>query len=47
MRVKTATPRARIPISVAPMGKVTKALIPYKRKNNNVHQPAKELGIFI
>ena len=46
MRVKTATPRARIPRMMAGIANPN-AERPYSRKNNIVHQPASELGMFM
>ncbi len=48
IRVKTTTPRARIPVSqgmVAAAG--MNAAKPKNRKNKTVHQPAIVLGMFI
>ena len=46
MRVKTAAPSARMPMMTLGIASPSDAN-PKKRKNNMVHQPAMELGMFI
>jgi hypothetical protein len=46
-KVKSATPRARIPRIMPDMGKARNAAIPYIRKNRTMHQPAIVAGVFI
>ena len=46
MRVKTAAPSARIPVMTSGIASPSNDR-PKKRKNNMVHQPAMELGMFI
>jgi hypothetical protein len=46
MRVKTAAPSARIPMITLGIARPSNDR-PKKRKNNMVHQPAMELGMFI
>jgi len=46
MRVKTAAPSARMPMITLGIASPSDAN-PKKRKNNMVHQPAMELGMFI
>ena len=46
MRVKTATPRASIPIIILGIANPSSER-PKRRKNSMEHQPARELGMFI
>jgi hypothetical protein len=46
IKVNTATPRARIPVITEGIAKPNNER-PKRRKNNMVHQPARELGIVI
>jgi hypothetical protein len=47
MKVKTAAPRAKIPMIKSAEGIATKAFRPKIRKNKTVHHPARVFGILI